>query len=62
MRIAKLFSIAAPGRIPANLEPDPGKWKTQSNAQSHRIWVQIGGLGAQAYSSTPSTEAAEMGP
>ena len=34
----------------------------QSNAQSHRIRVQIGGLGAQAYFCTPSTETVEMGP
>ena len=42
-------------------------WYTaaKSGAQSHRIRVQIGGLGAQAYSCyscTPSTETVEMGP
>jgi len=31
-------------------------------AQSHRIRVQIGGLGAEAYSGTLSTETVEMGP
>jgi hypothetical protein len=36
--------------------------ETESNAQSHRIRAQIGGLGAQASSGTLSTETVEVGP
>jgi hypothetical protein len=32
---------------------DQARILNKSNAQSHRIRVQIGGLGAEAYSGTP---------
>ncbi len=58
-----------PLMYPPSIQPYPKTPKItapvrllKSNAQSHRIRAQIGGLGAEAYSCTLSTETVEMGP